>query len=479
MERDDLMASTTPSAPGLKPVSSPAKLQEEPLLMTAVASAPPNGTIRTVKMGEYVVTDYRANVTNGIYPQRLLPGGTTTVRRVPREMSIVTTVRNSRVTPNFHLLVKKGAILPVNPFYNSTTVQMLNHRVETYTTYMNGYVASWQTVVGPFSGAPDVYGNFLQPTSQQMTQLERAATLKIRLALKNQQVNMAQIVAERNKTAASIAKIVKTLAEMIMALRKGDLAGAAASLGQHVGFRKKRKYQRAVRRGDLTEAMANAWLELQYAIKPLLMDVDGLVKALADYNYPKATGTASATVTLPIRSTTWNGNTSITESGTVSMRYVVYFQVDYPSMPNLASWGLTNPAALAWELIPFSFVFDWLIPIGDWLSALDATVGLTFSDGSKSVKRNITRTSITRKKVVTPESNGTWGRSYQTTEILDTSSFKEDSVERVKLASFPAVKMPPYKNPASLVHLASSLALLRKAIDINTLRDIIPDGRRR
>jgi hypothetical protein len=33
--------------------------------------------------------------------------------------------------------------------------------------------------------------------------------------------------------------------------------------------------------------------------------------------------------------------------------------------------------ALAWELIPYSFVVDWLFPVGDYLSSLDALVGVS------------------------------------------------------------------------------------------------------
>jgi hypothetical protein len=35
-------------------------------------------------------------------------------------------------------------------------------------------------------------------------------------------------------------------------------------------------------------------------------------------------------------------------------------------------WGLTDPASVAWELIPFSFVADWFVPIGDTLRAIHA-----------------------------------------------------------------------------------------------------------
>lgn len=32
--------------------------------------------------------------------------------------------------------------------------------------------------------------------------------------------------------------------------------------------------------------------------------------------------------------------------------------------------GLTNPLAIGWELVPFSFVIDWFVPIGDYLDNL-------------------------------------------------------------------------------------------------------------
>jgi hypothetical protein len=46
------------------------------------------------------------------------------------------------------------------------------------------------------------------------------------------------------------------------------------------------------------------------------------------------------------------------------------------SLKQLSQLGITNPALLVWELIPYSFVIDWLIPVGDFLSSLDALVGV-------------------------------------------------------------------------------------------------------
>lgn len=48
-----------------------------------------------------------------------------------------------------------------------------------------------------------------------------------------------------------------------------------------------------------------------------------------------------------------------------------------------ANTGISNPALLAWELLPWSFVIDWFIPVGDYLESLSAFDGFTFSGGSQ------------------------------------------------------------------------------------------------
>lgn len=46
-----------------------------------------------------------------------------------------------------------------------------------------------------------------------------------------------------------------------------------------------------------------------------------------------------------------------------------------------------NPLEIAWELVPFSFVIDWFIPIGDWLGSLDALKGVKNTWGTVSQKQ--------------------------------------------------------------------------------------------
>lgn len=54
--------------------------------------------------------------------------------------------------------------------------------------------------------------------------------------------------------------------------------------------------------------------------------------------------------------------------------------VENPNLHRATTLGLTNPAAIAWELVPFSFVVDWFIPIGNFLNSWTDFLGLRFED---------------------------------------------------------------------------------------------------
>lgn len=81
------------------------------------------------------------------------------------------------------------------------------------------------------------------------------------------------------------------------------------------------------------------------------------------------------------------GSWKVEYLSTLSQRATVYLEFN-PDWHNYVPITFGNPLEWAWELIPFSFVVDSVIPIGKWLGLLDAMKGVTVSYGSLTTKES-------------------------------------------------------------------------------------------
>jgi len=115
------------------------------------------------------------------------------------------------------------------------------------------------------------------------------------------------------------------------------------------------------------------------------------------------------------------------------------------------SIGLVNPAAILWELVPYSFVVDWIVPIGQFLENISAGVGLRFLSGYRT---EWTKSAFTHRYVASTENfvRGT-KQSYQVKALR---------MLRVPLASFPASSLYLKTSGFTAVKTATAIALLTK-----------------
>lgn len=81
---------------------------------------------------------------------------------------------------------------------------------------------------------------------------------------------------------------------------------------------------------------------------------------------------------------TWSGYYDVQRRSRVSIRV----NARYELKPFESVITISNPVSWAWELIPFSFVVDWGIPIGQWLLDIDAIRLMEGIKGTRTVKRN-------------------------------------------------------------------------------------------
>jgi len=182
------------------------------------------------------------------------------------------------------------------------------------------------------------------------------------------------------------------------ALRHGDVESAMRSfartisgeklLGQNAG--KVFGWRRA-KQLDGSE-MAATLLAYRYGWEPLIKDVYEAAKYLEQQTQERQ---IRIRIRGPVQSSWLNDPVAGASYSYVTRKTVKReLRVVYTEMLSKArSLGLTNPATIAWELIPYSFIIDWFIPIGQYIEELTFFSGFSVkvhqstmwvSEGSKS-----------------------------------------------------------------------------------------------
>jgi hypothetical protein len=364
-------------------------------------------------------------------------------------------IRDTNTSAGYGQIVKSGGLKPELPYHYVKSVTSGWYYVGTYVQLGDyGSYLSWKYRTGNAntSGHEDSY----TADSLAFAAQDRQLNNKILSNIKNQKVNLAQAVGERHQVIRMVGDTAIKIAGALSALKKGNIGAAARSLGCAPPGRYARQRANGTRPGKFSGAdfVTRSWLELQYGWKPLLQDIYGLAETMATRG-PRANiqrVTASVTKKFnqqnagfysPDRKATWTSNHDVTRT----RRKTVFFTANAETKP-LAELGLTNPAMVAWELMPWSFVIDWFLPVGNWISSWDATLGASFVQGSNSTSLKVVSTNITV--------NAGYNSEYYTSQQIN-SSF---SFDRYVDLNFPSVSLPEWKNPLSTVHALNGLSLL-------------------
>jgi hypothetical protein len=346
------------------------------------------------------------------------------------------------------------------------------------------------------------------PTSQSMPasrvdDLDQQVISELYRKLSTTKSDTAVSLAEGGKTAAHVAKTATRIYEAIRALKSfrfGDFARAIGltQVDRHaISYGRKKRKLITVLKDDgskdpkiisahpqlerytdqkvlhvfrdssrVSDFIADTWLEYSYAWKPLLNDVYNQAEALATHLIERSNvlrrENARRKVT-QVDNVKYSppGNTIWTEESKrvieYWVEYIVFFRIPNGSPNPLNTFGINNPLVVAWELVPFSFVADWFIPIGSFLSSLTALNGLEFASGTVSKRKKVTLTNNFL-------GNGTQmvQGSYQLSATGQVGAVTETfEFTRRLLATFPSVCFPRFKDPRSFAHAASAIALLQ------------------
>jgi len=212
---------------------------------------------------------------------------------------------------------------------------------------------------------------------------------KLRDKVVGSDFNAAVVLGELHQSVDLIVNSATRISRYLAAMKKGKLSSAHMALFDRP----------APGKGPQTfvpsaKQLASKHLELEYGWKPLLQDVVGGAEALAHALNTPVQKTYRVAVTArqaqkrltDIPKYCNAGGFQITAKGIKEHRrgLIARFR-EKPSIPKLL--GLLDPEVVAWELVPFSFIADWFIPLGDWLTARGFAQGLdaTFITSDKTV----------------------------------------------------------------------------------------------
>lgn len=228
--------------------------------------------------------------------------------------------------------------------WNNYTMSRMSHRATMDTVRKSNY-CSVDAVFNTIASIP--------------AEAQVAVQAKIVESIKQHDFNAAVFTATMPQTVDLVVNAVRTVGGAMLDLKRGRLASAARRLGVN-------EHTSKLSHKDV----AGRWLELQYGWLPLLSDVKASMDAFAAIQAPPRTVILKESV---VRNSTYNGSTSPsnwTGYGTIRRRITIQYELT-EKLPAPRSLGLTDPLSVAWELLPWSFVLDWFIPIGTFLSNLN------------------------------------------------------------------------------------------------------------
>lgn len=314
------------------------------------------------------------------------------------------------------------------------------HPYNCYLRETHDDLLSWSLVSSPgslHSGTADSCGfapSFSYATPDENWELK--AIGKLLEKIRGHDFNAAVNVGEARESVRMVGDIARSLASAVVNLKRGNFVGALKNVGLAPKGSRVRDLQSRAR-----DSLATAWLGLTYGVRPMLGAAADAATALAA-NVQHG-GKLNARVTHKFPGTVFGVGGGFSARGSATTRLQIIFSIDaYESA--LSELAIVRPETVAWELLTLSFVADWFIPIGDYLDALTNVRGL-----EGTYVRTLTksaRVTLGTSPSYVIHSGGCLRREVQVAR----------TVGRIKDYGVP---LPRFKNPLSVSHALSGIAL--------------------
>ncbi len=345
--------------------------------------------------------------------------------------------------------LRYSSSMPENP-YQCTYV---NNRdsLYTYRTY-NAVYQMWLGGAQSTEGFPQIG---VSSTSLWTPDCQYALYGRLSDSIQGSAFNMAVFLGEGREALETISGAASRITRAFRQLRKGRVSKAADEL---VGKTKSQRWKRPVttKSGKVqfkdissskvtSEWLSSNWLQLQYGWKPLLQDIYAAARHFAWMQTRDQPMVYRARMRVVKYYNQSFSGADYALSGRVEYSKAVKAIITRINHAQLL--GLLDPASLVWEKLPYSFVADWFLPIGNYLEALNL-------DRALSGKYVISSKDFKGTYSAQPTSST---KQYQAYFIRENFQFKREIFSSLPV---PLPQFKPLEEVASFAHAANSIALL-------------------
>jgi hypothetical protein len=282
-----------------------------------------------------------------------------------------TRTMNDVVVDNFRKRISQGEIIN-NPMKIVETIvyppdvcsfsrRIIDKSVHTPPTY----TGHWQegTLAPSLASFGDLL-DFEQDVASMRNSLISQAVAKAHANASSSELSLLMVAAESRKSIESLTQIFLRVVKIVKAARRLDM-----------------KY---LKRQISLRELEDRYMELRYAIRPLVYDTKGVMKAFEKsqaYKTTRCTARGFAKDTIRHNDQT---EVNVNNSAVYTVGRSFFCEIDVRAgiltdveTSKISIWGLDQFLETGWEVTPFSFIVDWFFNIGTLIAAYAPSAGVT------------------------------------------------------------------------------------------------------
>jgi len=259
---------------------------------------------------------------------------------------------------------------------------------------------------------------------------------KLREKVAGSDFNAGVFLAEGHEALKMITNAALRINGAYSAARKGNLSKARRILVNN-----------SPRKNLGRKSVANNWLELQYGWLPLLKDVESGAQFLAHQHSVPLQHVVTARSSKKTGPVATPAPTSC-KWGSALNASMAQVKAILKEKDVVALSGLTDPASVLWEKLPYSFVVDWFIPVGNYLNARGLSQSLTGTFVVTNTKRTMAMGLVGLNYLFRGNAGGAYVNNIVVNRTVNTT------------LPIPVPSIKPLAKTASWRHCANALALV-------------------